>query len=229
MKEELIKLGLTEEQANSAIALVETNLPTLVKDKYVPIHRFNEVNTELQTEKTNSAAVSAELKKIKDSGEDPVVLKEKITTLEGTIKDNEKKSNESMIALRKENAIKLALAGKVHNVDVAAGLIKADQVNMNEDGTVKSGLEEQVKDLQKTQAYLFIPESNGEGSGKDNSKPNIPNVPQGAKPLDGKSNPNTKLTSAEQFAKNMASNKNASASSAAANYYFSDENKGGNQ
>lgn len=224
MIEALKKLGLTEEHAG----LVETNLADLIKDRYVPLHRLNEVNAELATAKANADKFEKDLKAIKDSGEDVEALKNKITTLQTEITDTKKSNAKDIEDLKKDNIIKLALAGKVHNADVTIGLIKRDEVILDKDGNLKSGLNEQIEDLKKSNAYLFLPEADGDKGTSSNQKAGV--VPQGAKPLDGKSaDPGKQPSFEETFAKNLASNKNGGSVAQASDYYFgTNKNEGGN-
>jgi len=52
------------------------------------------------------------------------------------------------------SAIKLSLAGKVHDEDIVANLIKKDNLVLNEDGKV-IGLDEQIASLKESKAFLF--------------------------------------------------------------------------
>ncbi|MFD3272670.1 phage scaffolding protein, partial [Paenibacillus dendritiformis] len=51
------------------------------------------------------------------------------------------------------NAIKSALSGKVHDEGLVAGLVDRDKLVIDGDKVV--GLEEQLKGLQETKAFLF--------------------------------------------------------------------------
>lgn len=93
-----------------------------------------------------------ELKKTAGASED---LKKQIEQLQA---DNKKKDEEYQAQLKDltlTNAIKLAVAGKVHDEDLVAGLIDKEKLVIDGDRVV--GLEDQLKSLQESKAFLFKP------------------------------------------------------------------------
>ncbi|KQL37135.1 phage scaffolding protein [Psychrobacillus sp. FJAT-21963] len=59
------------------------------------------------------------------------------------------------------SAIKLSLAGKVHDTDIAISQIDKSKIELGEDGNVAKGLDEQLKTLQESKPFLFVPETKG--------------------------------------------------------------------
>ncbi|PYG90145.1 minor structural protein GP20 [Ruminiclostridium sufflavum DSM 19573] len=148
-KEQFIALGITEEQATKAAAASAEELKT-----YIPKTRFDEVNeAKKQAEKdiqTRDTQIE-ELKKVDAAG-----LKAEIEKLQGENKVNKEKYEADMKDLALTNAIKIALTGKVHDDTLAAGLV--DKTKLVIDGDKVVGLDEQLKSLKDTKAFLFKPE-----------------------------------------------------------------------
>lgn len=142
-KEELLELGLTEEQAEKVV-----NKATEVMKGYIPKARFDEVNNlkneyqkqleELQKSTANVEELKKQLQQVNE------VMKQKEQEYEARIKD-----------LQVDAAIKLALTGKVHDVDIVAGLIDKSKLEFDESGNITKGLDEQIQTLKETKAFLF--------------------------------------------------------------------------
>ena len=93
-----------------------------------------------------------ELKKSAGASED---LKQQIQTLQEENKKAKEKYEADLRDLTLTNAIKLAVAGKVHDEDLVAGLIDKEKLVIDGDRVV--GLEDQLKSLQESKAFLFKP------------------------------------------------------------------------
>ncbi|MBS6396679.1 MAG: phage scaffolding protein [Clostridiales bacterium] len=145
-KEDLIAMGCTEEQAGKIMAALDGN--------YVTKARFNEVNEENKTLKTTVSERDKQLNTLKESAGDNEELKKQIKDLQDSNKAELKKHADEMKELRLTNAIKLAVTGKVHDEDMAAGLFDRTKLVLTEDGKV-AGLEEQLKTIQETKSFLF--------------------------------------------------------------------------
>jgi phage minor structural protein GP20 len=144
-KDELIKLGLTEEQA------------TKLMEKYgnmIPQSRFNEVVEEknkLKADLTERDKQLSELQKNNSSNEE---LKKQITELQEKNKASEKEYQKTLAKVKLDNALELALtsAGARNNLAVKA-LLKMENIKMDNDKVI--GLTEQIEELKKTSDYLF--------------------------------------------------------------------------
>lgn len=211
MKDKLIKLGATEEFAQKLI----DNFGDVVDGIYVTKERFNEVNTELKTANTTIKERDTQLEALKNDETSTEALKTKITELEKTNKEAAKKAATDLATERKSNAIKLELMGKVHNADITMSQLKLDNIIMSDDGKIVSGLKEQIESLQKSDSYLFIPQTPA-GDQNPGAQPFV----KGATPKDGDPIPPTNLSKAEQFAKNLAATNNNVVKGSAANPYF---------
>ena len=211
MKDKLIKLGLTDELAQKVI----DNFGDVIDGEYIPKQRFNEVNNELKSAKDTIKEIDTQLEKLQNDNDSNEDLKKQIADLKKANADAAKEAENRLNAERKSNAVKLELSGKVHNVSVAMSLLKMDDIVMTDDGKVKSGLNEQLKDLQKSDSYLFITDNkNGNNSNPNNT------VVRVASPKDGDQGTPSTDTADVAFAKSLASKQNESVKASADNVYF---------
>lgn len=211
MKDKLIKLGLTDELAQKVV----DNFGDVIDGIYVTKERFNEVNNELKSAKDTIKERDTQLEKLQNDNASNEDLKKQIADLKKANADAAKEAENKLNAERKSNAVKLELSGKVHNVSVAMSLLKMDDIVMTEDGKVKSGLNEQLKDLQKSDGYLFITDN-----GNNGNNPNNTTVIKGASPKNGDQGTPSTDTADVAFAKSLASKQNESIKASAENVYF---------
>jgi len=169
LKELLKKAGFDESKIDALIGDVNKELPK----HFVPKDKFNEV---AEAKKTAEAAIAdrdKQLEDLKKSAGASEELKKQIETLQGENKVAKEKYESDLKELRTSTALKLALAGKAHDPDIVAGLLDKTKIELDDAGNVKAGLEEQLKALQTSKAFLFVPEQKG---------PKF----KGANPADGK-------------------------------------------
>lgn len=138
-KQELIDLGLSEENADKVLK------------EHVPYDRFKQVNND----KKALEGQIADLNKSIDSLNTKIKAGE---SAEQSIKDLQAQlaqKDAQMKAGRKDAALRLALTeAKAKNAKAALALLDADKLELQEDGTVK-GIKEAIEALQKSDAYLF--------------------------------------------------------------------------
>lgn len=154
-KEELIALGLTEAQADKVVSSWNNS----IKDGYVPLERFNEVNTAKKKLEGDLKDRDKQLDDLSKSTGDIEELKNQITTLQGENKATKKAHEKELHQLKVSNALEKALSNaKAKNAKAVQALLElGDDVEINEDGTIK-GLDEKIKALKKSDAYLFSEE-----------------------------------------------------------------------
>lgn len=115
-------------------------------------------NTLAETKKKLDAGIAErdkqleELKKIDAEG-----LKAEIERLQEENKAATEKYEAELKDIQLANAIKLAVAGKVHDEDLVSGLVDKTKLIIGDDGKIV-GLDEQIASLKESKAFLFKPE-----------------------------------------------------------------------
>ncbi|CAH8772237.1 phage scaffolding protein [Paenibacillus dendritiformis] len=160
LKELLKKLGI----ADSEIEKIDTEVRKELPMHFVPKEKYNELadqRKKLEKDLTERDGQLEELRKSAGSSEE---LKKQIEQLQAANKEAAEKYAADIKELTLTSAIKSALTGKVHDEGLVAGLFDRDKLVIDGDKVV--GLEEQLKGLQESKAFLFKPEdSQGGGQG----------------------------------------------------------------
>jgi len=157
-KEELEALGID--------ASVATELVQAYKDRlkeFVPKTRLDEVisvRDSLQAELAERDAQLDKLSKIDADG-----LKQQIEDLKAENEKTRATAEKALMDQRKDTALKLALVDKVHDYDLTSKALDLDKISVDEEGKI-SGLDEQLKALQTTKSFLFVPEEQPKPKGK---------------------------------------------------------------
>lgn len=155
-KEQFKQLGLTDEQAEKAAKQSEEELK-----EYVPKNRFEEVNKENKTLKTTLKENETSLEELKKSAGSNKELTAQIEKLQSEAKEVEQKHADELKEMRLNSAIKIAIGGRVQDEDIVSGLINKEKLVIGEDGKV-IGLDEQIKSLKESKAFLFKEEKQQE-------------------------------------------------------------------
>lgn len=158
LKELLKGMQLSEEQIKQITEGVEGNYRG-----YVPEHRFKEVNDAKKSLESTLKERDQQLTDLKKSAEGNETLQTKIKELEDANKQTADKYQTELKELRTNTALKLALSGKVHDPDLVAGLLDKTKIELDESGSVKTGFDDQIKALQESKAFLFVPEKQETG------------------------------------------------------------------
>ncbi|PYI57030.1 phage scaffolding protein [Paenibacillus flagellatus] len=151
LKQLLKAQGLTDEQITAIVGGVEANYKG-----WVPEHRFKEVNEAKKTAEDALKDRDKQLEELKKTAGDNAALKEQIEKLQGENKAAKEKYESEAKELRLNTALKLALAGKAHDPDIVAGLLDKSKIELDENGNVKAGFDEQLKALQTSKGFLFV-------------------------------------------------------------------------
>ena len=148
-KEDLLAMGLTEEQADKVMDGLNGD--------FVTKSRFNEVNTELKAARTALSERDKQLEELKKV--DAAALQAQITQLQADNKQKDADYAAQLKALKISNAVELALTGAKAKNNTAAKALLAD------DGTVK-GLADEVQKLAENEETAFLFEKAATGSFK---------------------------------------------------------------
>lgn len=155
-KEELVKLGLTEEDAEKVAKASEEELKG-----FVPKSRFDEVNEARKHAEESVKERDKQIEGLKESAGDAEKLKQQIEQLQ---QDNKAKDSNHALEIKKlkiDNAVDSALnAAKAKNLKAVRALLDLDKAELDESGNVK-GLAEQIKKLSEAEDSKFMFESSG--------------------------------------------------------------------
>ena len=146
-KEQLVKMGLSEAQADQVLGLL--------KDNFVPMGRFNELNEEAKAAKETTAERDKQLEELKKSTGDTEALKKQIETLQADNKTKEDTYKAEIQKVKFDNALDLALTGsKAKNIKTIKALLDVEKLKLKDDGSL-DGLNDQIEAIKKTDSYLF--------------------------------------------------------------------------
>ncbi len=153
-KQQFLDLGLNEEQATKAEAESKKELET-----YVAKTSFDEVNNSKKELEKTVKERDTQLEEVKGKVGDNAALKTQIETLQADNKAAKEKYEAELKELQISNAIKLSIADKAQDADLVASLFDKSKLILGDDGKV-TGLDEQLKTLQESKAFLFKPVEN---------------------------------------------------------------------
>lgn len=175
-----LKELLGEELYNQVIAKAgdKHKIAIVTDGAWIPKDKFNEVNESKKKLEGDLSERDKQLAGLKKDAGDNEALKEQIDKLQQTNKEAADKYAADMKELQLSTALKLALAGEAHDPGIVSSLLDKSIIEINEDGSIKSGLDDQIKGLRESKAFLFVEK-------QETSKPAF----RGAKPLDGSGNP----------------------------------------
>lgn len=144
-------LGLNDEDAKKVAEASAEELKT-----YIPKTRFDEINEAKKTAEGQVKTLTKDLEAAKASAGDNEELKTQLETAIQKQKDDAKAFDEQLKEMQISNAIKLAIADKAQDADLVSGLFDKSKLILGDDGKV-TGLDEQLKTLQESKAFLFKP------------------------------------------------------------------------
>lgn len=166
LKELLKALGIAETDIDKIDAEVRKELPK----HFVPKSQYNDVSEARKQAEEALVERDKQLEALKKSAGDNEALKQQIQTLQDENKAAKEKYEADMKELRTSTALKLALAGEVHDADIVLGLIDKSKIELDDAGNVKAGLDDQLKALRESKAFLFV-EKDGAGAKFRGAKP----------------------------------------------------------
>ncbi|BBH19819.1 scaffold protein [Paenibacillus baekrokdamisoli] len=171
-----LKELLGEDMYNQLMAkLGDKHKVAIVSDgNWIPKDKFNEANTAKKQVEDTLKERDKQLEEIKKSSGDSAALQEQITKLQAENKTASEKYASDMKELQLNSALKMVLTSEAHDPTIVASLLDKSKIELDDSGAVKGGLDDQIKSLRESKAFLFV--------NKQDTKPRF----KGTNPLDGK-------------------------------------------
>ena len=167
-KEDLVKLGLSEADAEKVAKASEEELKG-----FVPKSRFDEVNEARKHAEESVKERDKQIEGLKASAGDSEKLKQQIEQLQQENKSKDESHATEIWQLKLDNTVDSALrAAKAKNIKAVKALLNLEKAEFAEDGTVK-GLDAQIKALQSADDSKFmfetstVPKMKGAKAGED--------------------------------------------------------------
>lgn len=159
LKELLKKAGIPEDKLDSTITDINKELPKY----FIPKDKYNEVAEAKKKLEADIAERDKQLEDLKKAAGTSEELKKQIEQLQAENKKAGEEWQAKMAQMQLDFAIEKALAAaKAKNAKAVKALLDLEKVKL--DGEQLLGLDDQLKELQKSDAYLFG-ESGKVGSG----------------------------------------------------------------
>ena len=154
-KEDLLKLGLTEEQTEKVLSANTEQLKG-----FIPKARFDEVNNAKKQAEKDLSDRDKQLEELKRNNKDNEELQNTIKKLQDDNKAAQEEYQANLSKIKLDNAIDIALNGaKAKNIKAVKALLDTDKIKFENESL--SGLEEQLKALQEAEDSKFLFETKG--------------------------------------------------------------------
>lgn len=162
-KEQLMAMGLTEEQADKVLSAATEDMKN-----YIPKHRFDEVSDSNKELKKQLAERDQQLENLKKAAGDNQELQKQIQELQKTNEATTAEYESKLKQVKLDAAVELALAAaKAKNTKAVKALLDLNKLEF--DGDEVRGLEDQIKKLKEAEDSKFLFDV-ADGGGKPNFK-----------------------------------------------------------
>ena len=151
LKELLKNKGVADDVIQSVVTSAEEKLKG-----FIPKHRFDEVNEVKKQLEEQLAERDKQLTELKKSAGDNEELRKQIESLQAENKAKEEEYQARIKDLSITTAIKLAVAGEAHDPDLVANLLDKSKIEVDEEGNIKGGLDDQLQALREAKSFLFV-------------------------------------------------------------------------
>ena len=148
--EQLIAMGLTEEQAKKVMESLDGN--------FVTKNRFNDVNAELKQAKEALTERDKQLQTLKGSADDAEALRKQIADLQAANKASDEAHANELKTLRFDTALNNALTtAKARNPETVKPLLKVflEKAELDDGGLIK-GLNDEIRKLAEDKNTKFL-------------------------------------------------------------------------
>lgn len=126
---------------------------------WVPKARIDELTAKQKTDKSTIATLTQQLTEAKKAGENATALQATIDTLNQQIKDRDN----TITGMKRSGRIREALVkAKAKDAAMVERLLDAEKIGEDDKGNL-TGLEDQIKALQESSAYLFDEDQGSHG------------------------------------------------------------------
>jgi hypothetical protein len=150
LKELLKNVGIEEGKLDGVIADINKELPKY----FIPKDKYNEVAEAKKKLEADLAARDTQLEELKKAAGTSEELKKQIETLQAENKKAGEEWQAKVAQMQLDFALERALASaKAKNAKAVKALLDMEKVKL--DGDKLLGLDDQLKELQKSDAYLF--------------------------------------------------------------------------
>ena len=150
LKELLKKAGIEEEKVDGVIADINKELPK----HFIPKDKYNEAAEAKKKLEADLAARDTQLEELKKAAGTSEELKKQIEQLQAENKKAGEEWQAKLAQMQLDFTLERALtAAKAKNPKAVKALLNMEKVKL--DGEQLLGLDEQLKELQKSDAYLF--------------------------------------------------------------------------
>ncbi|MBD8499957.1 phage scaffolding protein [Paenibacillus arenosi] len=122
---------------------------------YVPAEKFDAVTKGKASAEAALKAAAEALRAIGGSG-DPSKIATDVIVAQGKLDELARNYQSELASIQRTAAIRMALAGKVHDTEDLINLIDMDKIELDEAGNVKQDLEEIIAPIRVAKPYLFI-------------------------------------------------------------------------
>lgn len=149
LKNLLKNAGIEESKIDGFVTEFNKEVPKHL----IPKDKYNELSERAKKLETDIADRDKQLEDLSKTAGASEELKKQIEQLQAANKEAAEKYAAEIKDLQIKGAIKSAIAGKVHDEDLVAGLIDREKLVL--DGEKVVGLEDQIKALQESKSFLF--------------------------------------------------------------------------
>lgn len=156
LKNLLKNAGIEESKIDGIVTEFNKEVPKHL----IPKDKYNELSERAKKLETDIADRDKQLEELGKAAGASEELKKQIEQLQAANKEAQQKYEADLKNLQLSSAIKAAITGKVHDEDLVAGLIDREKLVLDGDKVV--GLDDQIKALQESKAFLFKPEDAGQ-------------------------------------------------------------------
>lgn len=122
--------------------------------EYVSRDTYDTTEQKCKQLETSVNDYKTQLETLKAAAGDNESLKTQIADLQEQNKKKDEEYHAQLKELQITNAVKLAISGSAQDSDIVAGLIDKTKLILSDDGKV-TGLDEQIKSLKESKAFLF--------------------------------------------------------------------------